>query len=66
MLVVGGRRDSFMIMPPRTTTRSTGRSTAAPRGGRTDGRTGRGGGRIGEPTGRVGRRTSDQDGQGGD
>ncbi|GKD08285.1 hypothetical protein Tco_1187970 [Tanacetum coccineum] len=37
MLVVGGRRDSFMIMPPRTTTRSTGRSTAAPRGGRTDG-----------------------------
>ncbi|GJU33606.1 putative reverse transcriptase domain-containing protein [Tanacetum coccineum] len=51
------------IMPPKMTTRSAGRSTAAPRGGRTGGRTGRGGGRIGEPTGRVGRRTGDQDGQ---
>ncbi|GKE17355.1 putative reverse transcriptase domain-containing protein [Tanacetum coccineum] len=30
-------------MPPRMTTRSAGRSTAAPRGGRTGGRTGRGG-----------------------
>nr|GEV26968.1 hypothetical protein [Tanacetum cinerariifolium] len=53
-------------MPPRMTTRSAGRSTAAPRGGRTRGRTGRGGGRIGEPMGRVGGRTGDQDGQGGD
>ncbi|GKF96823.1 hypothetical protein Tco_0292644, partial [Tanacetum coccineum] len=31
-------------MPPRMTTRSAGRQTAAPRGGRTGGRTGRGGG----------------------
>ncbi|GJW97321.1 hypothetical protein Tco_0179129 [Tanacetum coccineum] len=54
------------IMPPRMTTRSKGRSTTTPRGGRTDGRTGRGGGRTGESTGRVGGRTSDQDGQGGD
>ncbi|GKA80678.1 reverse transcriptase domain-containing protein [Tanacetum coccineum] len=53
-------------MPPRMTTRSAGRQTAAPRGGRTGGRTGRGGGRTGEPTGRVGGRTGDQDGQGGD
>ncbi|GJS97207.1 putative reverse transcriptase domain-containing protein [Tanacetum coccineum] len=43
-----------------------GRSTTAPRGGRTDGRTGRGCRRTGESTGRVGGRTSDQDGQGGD
>ncbi|GKG55271.1 hypothetical protein Tco_0571911, partial [Tanacetum coccineum] len=48
------------------TTRSAGRLTAAPRGRRTGGRTGRGGGRTGEPTGRVGERTSDQDGKGGD
>nr|GEV49694.1 reverse transcriptase domain-containing protein [Tanacetum cinerariifolium] len=47
------------------TTRSAGRSIATPRGGRTDGRTGRGGGRIRELTGRVGGRTGDQDGQGG-
>ncbi|GJR15799.1 hypothetical protein Tco_0798451 [Tanacetum coccineum] len=40
-------------------------TTAAPRGGRTGGRTGRGGGRTGEPTGRVGRRTSKLGGQGG-
>ncbi|GKB13632.1 putative reverse transcriptase domain-containing protein [Tanacetum coccineum] len=53
-------------MPPRMTTRSAGRSTTAPRGGRTGGRTGRGGGRTREPTGRVGGRTGDQDGQGGD
>nr|GEV84250.1 hypothetical protein [Tanacetum cinerariifolium] len=53
-------------MPPRMTTRSASRSTAAPRGGRTGGRTGRGIGRIGEPMGRVGGRTGDQDGQGGD
>ncbi|GJV94914.1 hypothetical protein Tco_1546491 [Tanacetum coccineum] len=33
-------------MPPRMTTRSAGRATAAPRGGRTGRRTGRGGGRT--------------------
>ncbi|GJV44106.1 reverse transcriptase domain-containing protein [Tanacetum coccineum] len=33
-------------MPPRMTTRSAGRATVAPRGGRTGGRTGRGGGRT--------------------
>nr|GEY85770.1 hypothetical protein [Tanacetum cinerariifolium] len=49
----------------RMTTRSVGRSIAAPRGGRTGGRIGRGGGRIREPTGRFGGRTGDQDGQGG-
>ncbi|GKA02495.1 putative reverse transcriptase domain-containing protein [Tanacetum coccineum] len=42
------------------------RSTAAPRGRRTGGRTGRGGGITGEPKGRVGGRTSKPDGQGGD
>ncbi|GKB42703.1 hypothetical protein Tco_0887645, partial [Tanacetum coccineum] len=47
-------------MPPRMMTRSVGRQTAAPRGGRMGGRTGRGGGRVGEPTGIVGGRTSDQ------
>nr|GEZ67607.1 retrotransposon protein, putative, Ty3-gypsy subclass [Tanacetum cinerariifolium] len=52
------------IMSPRMTTRSVGQSSTAPRGRKTDGRTGRGGGRTGEPTGRVGRRTGDQDGQG--
>ncbi|GJY79536.1 reverse transcriptase domain-containing protein [Tanacetum coccineum] len=50
-------------MPPRMTTRSAGRATAAPRGGRTGGRTGRG-------SGRTGGRSGDQgdgriDGQGG-
>ncbi|GJZ75081.1 hypothetical protein Tco_0639546, partial [Tanacetum coccineum] len=54
------------IMPLRRKTRSAGRSTVAPRGGRMGGRTSRGGGRTGEPTDRVGRRTSDQDVQGGD
>ncbi|GJT20865.1 retrotransposon protein, putative, ty1-copia subclass [Tanacetum coccineum] len=34
------------IMPPRMTTRSAGRATATPRGGRTGGRTGRRGGRT--------------------
>ncbi|GJX51394.1 hypothetical protein Tco_0278239 [Tanacetum coccineum] len=53
-------------MPPRMTTQSAGRQTAAPKGGRTSRRTGRGGGRTGEPTGRVDGRTGDQDGQGGD
>ncbi|GKB16521.1 putative reverse transcriptase domain-containing protein [Tanacetum coccineum] len=52
-------------MPPRMTTRSSGRSTVAPRGGRTGRRTSRGGGRTGEPTGRGGGRTREQDGQGG-
>ncbi|GJU52582.1 reverse transcriptase domain-containing protein [Tanacetum coccineum] len=39
-------------MRPRMTTRSAGRATAAPRGGRTGGRTGRGGGRTKELRGR--------------
>ncbi|GKA59085.1 hypothetical protein Tco_0758398 [Tanacetum coccineum] len=34
-------------MPPRMTTRSAGRATAAPRGGRIGGRTGRGGAQVG-------------------
>ncbi|GJS51929.1 putative reverse transcriptase domain-containing protein [Tanacetum coccineum] len=50
-------------MPPRITTRSAGRSTAAPRGERTGGRAGRGGRRIREPTGKVRGRTGDQDSQ---
>ncbi|GJV36908.1 pyruvate dehydrogenase (acetyl-transferring) kinase, mitochondrial [Tanacetum coccineum] len=53
-------------MPSRMTTRSASRQTAAPRGGRTGGRTGRGGGRTREPTGRVGGQTCGQDGQVGD
>ncbi|GJU23176.1 hypothetical protein Tco_1156518 [Tanacetum coccineum] len=53
-------------MPPRMTTRSAGRQTAAPRGGRTGRQTGRGGGRTREPMGRVGGRTGDRDGQGDD
>ncbi|GKB70448.1 hypothetical protein Tco_0931860 [Tanacetum coccineum] len=53
-------------MPPRMMTQSVGRSTAAPRGGRTGGQIGRGCGRTGEPTGRVGGQTGDQDGQVGD
>ncbi|GKD32921.1 hypothetical protein Tco_1248430 [Tanacetum coccineum] len=51
-------------MLPRMTTRSAGWSTAAQRGGRTGGRTGRGGGRIGEQTGRGGGQTGEQNGQG--
>ncbi|GJZ53273.1 putative reverse transcriptase domain-containing protein [Tanacetum coccineum] len=47
-------------------TRSAGRSTTAPRGGRMGRRAGRGGRRIREPTGKVGGRTGDQDGQRGD
>ncbi|GJS38688.1 hypothetical protein Tco_0563731 [Tanacetum coccineum] len=35
------------IMPPRMMTRSAGRETAAPRGGRIGGWTGRGGGQVG-------------------
>ncbi|GKB11195.1 putative reverse transcriptase domain-containing protein [Tanacetum coccineum] len=49
-------------MPPRMTTQSASRSTAAPRGGWT----GRGGRRTREPTSKVGGRTGGQDGQGGD
>ncbi|GKG26614.1 hypothetical protein Tco_0402317, partial [Tanacetum coccineum] len=39
-------------MPPTMTTRNAGRQTAKPRGGRTDGQTGRGGGRIDDQGGR--------------
>ncbi|GJX42402.1 hypothetical protein Tco_0257392 [Tanacetum coccineum] len=45
-------------------TRSVGRSTAAPRGGRTGGRTGRGGGRTREPRGRGDGQTSQPNNQG--
>ncbi|GJR23819.1 putative reverse transcriptase domain-containing protein [Tanacetum coccineum] len=51
-------------MPPRMTTRSAGRATVAPRGGRTGGRTGRGGGRTREPRGRGDRQTSEPNDQG--
>ncbi|GJW93695.1 putative reverse transcriptase domain-containing protein, partial [Tanacetum coccineum] len=37
------------IIPPRKTTRSAGRATVAPRGGKTGGRTGKGGGRTRVP-----------------
>ncbi|GKD43563.1 hypothetical protein Tco_1268208 [Tanacetum coccineum] len=50
-------------MPPRMTTRSAGRATAAPRGGRTGGRTGRGGGRTRGRSGDQG--NGGIDGQGG-
>ncbi|GJY11287.1 hypothetical protein Tco_0379472 [Tanacetum coccineum] len=50
-------------MPPRMTTRSAGRATAAPRGGRTGGRTGRGGGRTRGRSGDLG--NGGIDGQGG-
>ncbi|GJY65903.1 reverse transcriptase domain-containing protein [Tanacetum coccineum] len=51
-------------MPPRMTTRSAGRAIAAPRGGRTSGRTGRGGGRTRGRFGDQGNgRIDDQDGQ---
>nr|GEV87653.1 reverse transcriptase domain-containing protein [Tanacetum cinerariifolium] len=53
-------------MPSRMTTRSAGQQTAAPRGGKTGGQTGRGVRRTEEPTRRVGGRTGDQGGQGGD
>ncbi|GKA20614.1 hypothetical protein Tco_0700603 [Tanacetum coccineum] len=64
---IGGKREKgfIQIMPPRMMTRISGRSTAAPRGGRTGRRPGRGGGRTVEPTGRGGGRTREQDGQGG-
>ncbi|GJZ90516.1 hypothetical protein Tco_0662443, partial [Tanacetum coccineum] len=51
------------IMSPRMMTRSAGRATVAPRGGRTGGRTGRGGGRT---RGRFDDRDNGRiDGQGG-
>nr|GFA27448.1 reverse transcriptase domain-containing protein [Tanacetum cinerariifolium] len=43
---------------------NAGRRTAATRGGRTGGQTGRGGGRTGEQTDRVGGRTGNQCGRG--
>ncbi|GKD15976.1 hypothetical protein Tco_1205134, partial [Tanacetum coccineum] len=43
--IMYGLRSKRLIMPPRMTTRSASRATAAPRGGRTGGQTGRGGGR---------------------
>ncbi|GJQ92060.1 reverse transcriptase domain-containing protein [Tanacetum coccineum] len=57
------------IMPPRMTTRSAGRATAAPRGGRTGGRTGRGGGRTrglsgDQGNGRIDVQGGKEDGQG--
>ncbi|GJU63386.1 putative reverse transcriptase domain-containing protein [Tanacetum coccineum] len=51
------------IIPPRMTTRSAGRPTAASRGGGTGGRTGRGGGRTGGHSGDQG--DGRIDGQGG-
>ncbi|GKD32479.1 putative reverse transcriptase domain-containing protein, partial [Tanacetum coccineum] len=51
-------------MPPRMTTRSAGRATAAPRGGRTGGRAGRGGGRTREPRGRGDGQTGEPNDQG--
>ncbi|GJY81611.1 hypothetical protein Tco_0494362 [Tanacetum coccineum] len=51
-------------MPPRMTTRSAGRSTAALRGGRTRGRTGRGSGRTIEPRGRGDGQTGEPNDQG--
>nr|GEV00981.1 reverse transcriptase domain-containing protein [Tanacetum cinerariifolium] len=52
------------IMPPRMTTQSAGRSTAAPRGGRTGGRTSRGGERTKEPRGRGDGQTGEPNDQG--
>nr|GEW06534.1 hypothetical protein [Tanacetum cinerariifolium] len=52
------------IMPPNIMTRSAGRSTAAPRGGRTGGRTGRGGERIREPRSRGDGQTGEPNDQG--
>ncbi|GJX00618.1 putative RNA-directed DNA polymerase [Tanacetum coccineum] len=49
-------------MPPRMTTRSAGRATAAPRGGRTGERIGRGGGRTRGRTGDQGNSGIDEQG----
>ncbi|GKF79918.1 hypothetical protein Tco_0235486, partial [Tanacetum coccineum] len=53
-------------MPPRMTTRSAGQSTAAPRGGGTDGRVGRGARRIRATIKRNNETISELDGQGND
>ncbi|GJZ47939.1 hypothetical protein Tco_0601771 [Tanacetum coccineum] len=59
--------ERIRIMPPRMTTRSAGRATAAPRGGRAGGRTGRGNGRTRGRTGDLGNGGIDeQGGQGND
>ncbi|GJS54393.1 retrotransposon protein, putative, ty3-gypsy subclass [Tanacetum coccineum] len=50
----------FKIMPLMMTTRNAGRQTAAARGGRTGGQTGRRGGRTREQTGRCGGQTSER------
>ncbi|GKA99429.1 putative reverse transcriptase domain-containing protein [Tanacetum coccineum] len=50
-------------MPSRMTTQSTGRQTAAPRGGRIGGRTSKGGGRTGDQNGQGS--NQDYDGKGG-
>ncbi|GJT60932.1 hypothetical protein Tco_1004465 [Tanacetum coccineum] len=63
---IGSMEPALLQMEPAPADKSTGRSTTAPRGGRTSGRTGRGGRGTGEPTGRVGGRTSEPDGNGGD
>ncbi|GJZ32028.1 hypothetical protein Tco_0577464 [Tanacetum coccineum] len=55
-----------MIMPPRMTTRSASRSTAALRGGGTGGRVGRGARRTREPVGRNNETIGELDGQGND
>ncbi|GJQ96565.1 putative reverse transcriptase domain-containing protein [Tanacetum coccineum] len=55
--------ERIRIMPPKMTTRSAGRATAAPRGGRTGERTGRGSGRTGGQSGDQG--DGRNDGQGG-
>ncbi|GJU07898.1 hypothetical protein Tco_1124328, partial [Tanacetum coccineum] len=52
------------IMPPRMTTRSAGRATATPRGGRMGGQTDRGGRRTREPRGRGDGQTGEPNDQG--
>nr|GEW42429.1 putative reverse transcriptase domain-containing protein [Tanacetum cinerariifolium] len=52
------------IMLPKMMTRSAGRATATPRGGRTGRRTGRGGGRTKEPRGRGNGKTGKPNDQG--
>ncbi|GJV09184.1 hypothetical protein Tco_1346840 [Tanacetum coccineum] len=57
---------SWPIMPPRMTTRSACRSTAAPRGGGMGGRVGRGARRTREPVRRNNETIGELDGQGND
>ncbi|GJW54093.1 hypothetical protein Tco_0098178 [Tanacetum coccineum] len=57
---------SYVIMPPKITTRSSGQSTTAPRGGGTGGRVGRGARRTREPMRRKFETISELDGQGND